>query len=207
MSLADILSSDGRLLAVIQDRILMLRLVSREIMTALERNIGLQINIRMNDSGVECLTAAFLKKWHGSLYLHCICPWDPDSRWFKEVRDALLLGQLRPLNLLSLSVKGRALIPLVETLLKIGPAIRQLEITYSGNRAELLAAAAPLASFGHTLTMKISFEAKAPAGRKMTVSQTVRLLASNINISSISFRSSQPLIFSDSARDTHSAMC
>jgi len=191
MSLADILSLDGTLPNMMQDRILLLRLVSREIMMALETNISLQINLRINDSGDKNLSAEFLKKWHGGVHLHCSCPWNPEGRWFKEVADALLLGQLRPLNLLSLSVEGRYLIPLVRTLSEIGPAIRQLEITYRGNRADLLAAAAPLAALGHTLTTNIYIEGKEPAGRMMTW-WLRRLLASSINISSISFRSSSP---------------
>jgi hypothetical protein len=193
MSLADILSLDGTLPNMMQDRILLLRLVSREIMIALETNISLQINLRIYDSGDKNLSAEFLKKWHGGVHLHCSCLWNPEGRWFKEVADALLLGQLRPLNLLSLSVEGRYLIPLVETLSEIGPAIQQLEITYRGNRADLLAAAAPLAALGHTLTTNIYIEGKDPAGLMMTW-----LLASSINISSISFRSSSPFSnFSD----------
>jgi hypothetical protein len=196
MSLAEALSLDGLLATMIQDQILTLRLVSREIRMALESNACLHIDLRINDSGVESLTAGFLKKWHGRVHLQCSFPWNPDSIWFKEVRDALLLGQLRPLNLLKLAVHGRHLIHLCEMLSSLsekGPAaIRQLEITYSGNGEQLLAAAAQLALLGHTLTMSISVLGNDPAGRTMYL-WLQHLLASRINIKSISLRLSSPL--------------
>jgi len=195
MSLAKALSIDGLLPTMIQHQILKLRLVSREIMMVLESNTCLQINLRINDSGVKGLTAGFLKRWHGRVNLQCSCPWNPDSRWFKEVRDALLLGQLRPLNLLNLSVRGHDLIALGEMLSSLsekGPAILQLKITYRGNGEELLAAAAPLASLGQTLTMRISVLGTDPAGSTMSL-WLQRLLTSSININSISLRSSPPL--------------
>eukprot|EP00291_Cryptomonas_curvata_P026952 CAMPEP_0172175322 /NCGR_PEP_ID=MMETSP1050-20130122/14159_1 /TAXON_ID=233186 /ORGANISM="Cryptomonas curvata, Strain CCAP979/52" /LENGTH=176 /DNA_ID=CAMNT_0012847403 /DNA_START=8 /DNA_END=535 /DNA_ORIENTATION=- len=147
MPLADILSLDdlNLYLPLVQDRVLQLRLVSRDIMLALESKIFAEINIRINDAGVDCLTADFLQRWHGKMHLHCTRPWTPDSRWFKEVRDALLLDRLRPLSLLSLSVTGNNLHSLVETLIGLGTAIQQLEIAYHGNGAELLAAATPIA--------------------------------------------------------------
>ena len=186
MSLADILSLDGILPAMIENRILMLRPVSRNVMMALESNIYLHIKLRIKYSGVKGLTA-FLKRWHGSVHLHCFLPWNPDDSWFKEVSDALLLGQLRPLELLKISVEGCQLIPLTENLSKIGPAIRRLEITFIGNGAQLLAAAAALASLGNTLTMKLTVLGEDHAGRMMSL-WLQRLLASNINIDSISLR-------------------
>jgi hypothetical protein len=191
MSLADILSLDGMLSTMIQNRILMLRPVSRNIMMALESNICLQVKLRIIYSGVTCLTD-FLKRWHGSVLLHCSWFWNPDDRWFKEVRDALLLGQLRPLKLLNLSVEGCHLIPLTENLSKIGPAIRQLELTCIGNGAQFLAAAAALASLGNTSTIKLTVLGDDHAGRMLSL-WLQRLLASNIIIDSISFRLS-PLI-------------
>jgi hypothetical protein len=209
--LADILSLE-LLPIMIQDRILMLRLVSRTTLTALESNASIPVNLRIKNSG---LTAGFLKRWCGDVRLHCTHRLHPGSRWFREIRDALVTGQLKPLGLLSLSIEGYDLLPLIEMLVEIGPAIRQLEITYRGNGTELLAVAAPLASLGRTLAMNISVQGKDSAG---TMSSWMhRLLDSNITINSLTLRSSTPspvytsglaaqrlFFFEDVARYTHS---
>ncbi len=192
MSLVDILSLEGLLLTLIHDRILTLRLVSRKIMMALESNICIKLNLCISDSGVEGLTAAFLTRWQGRVCLSCNCQWMCNSRWFKEVRMALLLGQLRPLGRLSLSVEGPDLLPLVETLVGIGTAIRKLDICYCGYSEELIAAAASLASLGDALTMGINVYGIDCGGRQMSL--WLRLLAPSIRISSVAFRScEQPL--------------
>ncbi len=161
-------------------------------MTVLESNASLPINLRINDSGVGQLTAGFLKRWRGHVRLHCTRRWHPGSRWFsREVRDALVSGQLKPLGLLSLSVQGRALLPLIEMLLEIGSAILQLEITYAGNGSELLSVATPFASLGHTLTMNISVQGQDSEGREIS-SWMHRLLESRIKIKSLNLRSSIP---------------
>ncbi len=188
MSLHDIMLLDElhlSLTTMIQDRMLTLRLVSKEFMTALESNSLININLRINDAGVAGLTADFLKKWHGKLHLHCTRPWDPKSKWFKEVSDALLFGRIRPLNLLGLSVCGNNLRQLVEKLLIVGPAIKQLEIDYHGDGSDLIAAAALFASLGHTLTVKISVQGIDHKGRQMA-SWLQLLLASNIRVESLS---------------------
>ena len=118
-SLAKILSLE-LLPTMIQDRILMLRLVSRLTKTALESNASIPVNLRINDSGVDGLTAGFLKRWSGDVRLHCTRRWYPTSRWLREVRDALVSGQLKPLGLLSLSIEGHDLPPLFEMLVEIG---------------------------------------------------------------------------------------
>jgi hypothetical protein len=191
MRLADILSLDGlhRISTVVQDRILTLRLVSRKIMMALESNVFINIHLHINDAGVDHLTSNLLTRWHGSVHLYCTRPWNPDSRWFKEVRDALSFGRLRPLSRLSVSVLGNNLHPLVESLVGITPAaIKQLEIDYRGDGAVLLAAAGPFAALGSALTMKISVEGT-DHGAKQISSWLQHLLKSSIRIKSISFRS------------------
>jgi hypothetical protein len=188
MPLADILSLDGPLLsmALVQDSLLELRLVSREVMVALESNTGLKICIYVNDTCVGSPMVEFLQKWRGSVHFHCACPWNCESRWFKEVRDALISDQLRPLSL-SLSVERNDLHSLGKALVGIRHAIRQVEITYSGYDTYLLAAAESIASLGHTLAMNISVQHDRGAGRTFMWLQ--HLLASSITIKSISFRS------------------
>jgi hypothetical protein len=190
MLLSAILSLDLVNLALprVADCVLKLRLVSREIMSALESNPWLIFNIRIKDTGVDNFDADFLQRWHGNICLHCKHPCNLGSRWFKEVSDALLSDRLRPLSLLSLSVEGGNLHPVVKTLAAIGPAIQQLEIAYSGNGAELLASAAPIASLGHALTMIISVQGSDPGGRQTSL-WLHHLLESSIRISCISFRS------------------
>jgi len=174
--------------ALVEDRVLELRLVSKTIMMALEANSSMHINIQISVAGMENLSADFLRRWNGRLQLECRHPCAPDSGWFKTVRDALLSGRLRPLSLLSLSISGNNLHPFVETLVVIGTAIQQLEISYLGNCAEILAAAAPIASLGHALAMKISVEGSDPGGRQASL-LLQRLVASSIIIRSLSFRS------------------
>jgi hypothetical protein len=190
MPLDDILSLDALhiILTLIQDRVLQLRLVSRKIKMALESNIFLKINIHINDAGVEGLKVGLLNKWRGNVCLHCTRPWKPGSRWFQVVSDALLLGRLRPLSLLSLSVQGHNLLPLVQTLVGIGPIIKQLEVAYRGNGAEILAAATTIASLRHILTMKISVERNDPDDSQ-PIFWLHRLLASSVRINSLSVRS------------------
>ncbi len=140
---------------------------------------------------MENLLADFLLRWSGRVQLECKHPCTPDSIWFNTVKDALLSARLRPLSLLSLSIRGNDLHSLVETLVVIGDAIQQLEIAYVGNGEGLLAASAPIAviaSLGHALTMKISVESSDPEGRQMSL-WLHRLVASSIRINSISFRS------------------
>ena len=97
------------------------------------------------------LSADFLRRWNGRVQVGCKYHCTPDSKWFNTVKDALLSARLHPLSLLSLSIRGNDLYPLVETLVAMGTAIQQLEIAYIGNSGELLAtAAAPIASLGHT---------------------------------------------------------
>ena len=190
MPLEDLLSMDGLYLTLtmVQDRVLQLRLVCKKIMNALETNIFLKVNISITDTGVDNLTAEFLQRWHGSVLLHCKCRWNPRSRWFEEVRTALLSGRLRPIALLSLIVEGGNLLPLVEALVGIKPAIQQLEIAYHGISAGLLSAAAPIAALGRILTMNITVQERDPGGLQTSV-WLQYLLASRIRIDSISFRS------------------
>jgi hypothetical protein len=189
MSLVDIFSLElPPILAMVQDRVLRLRLVSKTIMMALESNSSLNVKFRINAAGMENLSTDFLERWNGRMQLECKCPCTSDSRWFNTVRDALLSARLRPLSLLSLSISGKDLHSLVETLVVMGTVIQQLEIAYLGNGEELLAAAAPIASLGHALTMKISVQGKDPGGRQMSL-WVQRLIASSIRIISISFRS------------------
>ncbi len=189
MSLVDIFSLElPPILAMVQDRVLRLRLVSKTIMMALESNSSLNVKFRINAAGMENLSTDFLERWNGRMQLECKCPCTSDSRWFNTVRDALLSARLRPLSLLSLSISGKDLHSLVETLVVMGTVIQQLEIAFLGNGEELLAAAAPIASLGHALTMKISVQGKDPGGRQMSL-WVQRLIASSIRIISISFRS------------------
>jgi hypothetical protein len=190
MPLADILSLGGLPLSLIlvQDRVLQLRLVSKKIMTALQSDFFMDIKICINDVGVENLTADFLQRWRGKMHLKCTSPWTPDSRWFKDVRDALLAARLRPLSLLSLSVSGKNLYPLAETLVQLGTSIQQLEIACLGSGSDFLAAATPIASLGPALTMKISVEDNDPGGSQTSL-WLKHLVASSIRIDSISFRS------------------
>ena len=191
MPLLNVLSLDGMhhiLSKVVEDRILKLRLVSRDFKEALETNASLKINIHISDTGLESLMADFLQRWQGSLYLHYrLRGWTPNSKWFKEFRDALALGRLRPPSLLSLSVDEGNLIALVETLMMIPTRIQQLRIWYRGNGAELIAASASLASLGSTLTMEISVLEKDCGGRQ-TSAWLQQLEASRINLCGISFR-------------------
>ena len=107
------------------------------------------------------------------------------SRWFTTVKDALLSARPRPLSLLSLSIRGNNLHPLVETLVVMGTAIPQLEIAYLENGKDILAAAAaPIAFLGRALTMKIFVEGSDPKGHRMSL-WLPRLVAS-IRINSIS---------------------
>ena len=193
MSLADIFSLDLPLiLALVQDRLLQLRLVSKTIMLALESHPSIEIKIRINVAGMENLSVDFLQRWNGRMQLECEHKCTPDSRWFNTVRDALLSARLRPLSLLSLSISGNDLHSLVETFIVMGTAIQQLEIAYLGNGEELLAASARIASLGHALTMKIFVEGRDPGGRQTSL-WLQRLAASSIRINSISFRSVPPL--------------
>jgi hypothetical protein len=187
--LAAVLSLDGISLTWprVEDCVLRLRLVSRAILSALESNPSLKINIYITETGVKSLTVHFLQRWQGNVCLHCTHPWKLGSRWFIVVSDALISGRLRPLSILSLSVEGKNLLPLVNTLVETGSALQQLEITYHGDESELLAAAASLAILGHALTMKISVQVSEPGGRH-TCMWLQNLLASSIVISSVSFR-------------------
>jgi hypothetical protein len=197
MSLVDILSLDGlkqlslTLTSAVQDHIWKLRSVSRQIKLALESNISLQINIRLNNAGEEGITAYFLQRWRGGVHLHCTRPWGPGSRWFAEVRDALAVGRLR-LLILSVTVQGNNLHPLVKSLVEIGPAIQQLEITYRGKGTDLSAAGASLASLSHALTMKINFEGRDRGGSR-ACAWLRHLHALKIGINYISLRSVHPV--------------
>ncbi len=186
VSLVDIISMDGIPLAstMIQGHVFHLRLVSREVKIALEYSL-MRIKIRINDAGVENLTARFLQRWHGQMHLECTHPCTTDSRWFKE---AILSARLRPLNLLSLSVDGENLYSVVETLGETGTAIQQLEINYCGDGSYFLAASAFIASLGNALTMRISVEGLDPGGRQATVWLQC-LVASSVRINSLCFRS------------------
>jgi hypothetical protein len=96
MSLLKVVSLDGlhlTLSKVLEDRIWKLRLVSRDVKEALEKNACLTINIHVSDDGEESLKADFLQRWQGSVYLHgTLRGWTSDSKWYKEFRDALVLG-------------------------------------------------------------------------------------------------------------------
>ena len=173
-------------LALVPDHILKLRLVCKRIKLALESNVNINISICINKAGVEGLNAAFLQRWCGRVQLHCTHLCNLRSRWFREVRDALVLDRLRPLSLLSLSVEGRNLFPLVEKLVGMGPAIQELQLNYIGNNTELLAAAALLATIGRALTMKISIDRCGPRGGQP---HAWLQQLSSIRIKSISFRS------------------
>ncbi len=185
----DIFSLDLPLiLALAQDRVLQLRLVSKALMAALESNSSMHIKIRINAAGIENLSESFLRRWKGRLQLECKEPCTADSRWFNTVKDALLSARLRPLSLLGLSIRGNDLHPLVESLVVVGTTIQQLEIDYVGNCGKILAAAAPIASLGHALTMKISVEGSDRGGRQMSL-WLPRLVASSVRIRSLSLRS------------------
>jgi hypothetical protein len=188
--LVDILSIDQNvnLSVVIQDHVLKLRLVNKRIKNVLESNPFLIINIRINDAGVESLTADFLQRWRGKVNLSCTRLWNADSTWFNECRNALLSGRLRPLSLLSLSVAGNDLALLAELLVVIAPAIQQLIITYQGTGKSLIAAVAPLASIGRSLTMEISAEEK-DSGGILASTWLQHLRASSIRLGSVSLRS------------------
>ena len=189
MSLVDIVALELPLiLDLVQARVLQLRLVSKRIMVALELNSSMNIKFRISVAGMKHLSADFLRRWNGRVQLGCEHPCTPDSRWFNTVKDALLSTRLRPLSLLSLSIRGNHLNSLVETLVLMGTAIQQLEIAYRGVGEELLAAATPIASLGRTLTMKISVEDRDRGGRQASL-WLQRLVASSIRIDSISFRS------------------
>jgi hypothetical protein len=130
------------------------------------------------------LKPEFLQSWNGSIHLYCTRQWTPEFRWFEEVRDSLLLSRLRPLSLLSLSVKGHNLLPLVQALVGTGSVIAQLQITFFGTGKNILDAATPLAALGCTLTMDITIEEN--LGQVSAWLQN--LLASSIRINSLSFR-------------------
>ncbi len=186
--LADILSLYGihsALNEAVENNVLNLRLVSRNMKVALESNSILKINIRINDAGMKGLTANFLQRWHGGVHLYCTRQWEPCETWINEVRDALASGRLRPLSLLSLVVKGNNLHPLANLLTGIESVNQQLEISYCGNGTELCAAAAPLEALGRALTMEISIQGR---DRGQVSSCLQHLLESNIRISSISLR-------------------
>ncbi len=190
MSLVEIFSLElPIILALVQDHVLQLRLVSKRVMMAIESNCFMNLKIRISAAGMENLSADFLQRWEGGVRLECKHQCTRDSRWFNTVKDALLSARLRPLRLLSLSIKGHDLHSLVETLVEIGTAIQQLEITYIGNFTELLAAAASIASLGHALTMKICVEGSRDTGGHQLSLWLQHLVASSIRINSISFRS------------------
>ena len=187
--LADIISLEFPLiLALVQEHVLKLRLVSKKVMVALESNTSLNIKIRISVAGMDNLSAEFLRRWNGRVQLECKHPCIPDSRWFNTVKDALMSTRLRPLSLLSLSIHGKCLHRLVKTLVAMGNAIQQLKITYCGNGKNLLAAAAPIESLGRSLTMKISVECRDRGGRQMSL-WLQRLVGAGIRINSMSFRS------------------
>ncbi len=175
---------------VVQDRVLGFRLVSRGIATIVESNTQIKIKISINNAGVSGLNAKFLLRWGGSMFLRCTCPWDPGSRWFKEVSDAIESRRMRPLGLLSLSVHGNNLHPLIEALQvllfrRIEPAIKQLEIAYFGNCRELIAASQHLESLNHSLTMSLTMRSlqDSSSQRQLRFSWT-----SSIKILSLSLR-------------------
>jgi hypothetical protein len=190
MPLIDVLSLDGLDLAMplVQDRVLLLRLVSRKFMLAMESNFSLKLNFRINAAGADSLTACFLQRFHGIVHLHCARPWVPSIKWFDEISEALVLGRLRPLRLLCMSVEGNNLRPLVEILVGLVPAVQQLEIAYRGNCAEILAAVAPIASLGHALTMDLIISMQEFGSCSHQESLLLRHLSS-VRIYSASFRS------------------
>ena len=190
-SLVDVLSLDGLDLAMplVQDRVLQLRLVSRKIMLALESNLSIKLNLRINNAGAESFTALFLQRFHGTVQLRCALPWIPSIKWFDEISKALALGRLRALRLLRMSVEGHNLLPLVEILVGLVPAVQELEIAYRGNCAAILAAAAPIASLGHALTLKISILGFDFRGHEESL-LLQHLRVSSVRIDSASFRSS-----------------
>ncbi len=161
LSLPDLHQMHLPLALVVQDRVLGFRLVSREIAIIVESNALFKIKISINDAGVKGLNAKFLLRWGGTVFLRCTCPWEPTSKWFKEVSDAIESRQMRPLGLLSLSVNGNDLHRLIEALQnllfrRIEPAIKQLEIAYFGNYRELIAASQHLEPLNHCLTMSLT---------------------------------------------------
>jgi hypothetical protein len=191
MSLLDVLSLDGLHLALseaVEDRLSNLRLVSRDIKRALEKNACLKINVYVSNEEEQSLMADFLQRWQGSLNLHYTRRgWTPDSTWFKGFKDAILLGRFRPPSLLSLLVDESNLLQLAEALRVISTAIQRFRILYQGKGAELLAAAEPLASLGRALTLEISLKGEDLGGAQTSL-WLQQLHASSIEPCSISFR-------------------
>jgi hypothetical protein len=121
----------------------------------------------------------------GSLNVYCKSETNAGSGWFESFRNALSKPQ--QLSLLSMSVKVPNLHPVVEALVEIRSSIRQLKITYNGNRHEIIAAAAPLALLGSALTMAIDFE-EGDRGDGQASAWLQLLIASRVNLVSLSLR-------------------
>jgi hypothetical protein len=172
---------------VAQGSILKLRSVNREIKYALETNVFLTIDIRLNDAGAEGMKASFLQRWRGGLNLYCTIQWTIESKWFKEMKDAIVLNQLRPPTLLSLSVEDINMLPLSKSLAEIGPAIQQIIIVYRGYTSEFLKAIDSITVLRGALIMEISIIG-ADVGGVQTAALLERLLASSIRLECISLR-------------------
>jgi hypothetical protein len=189
MPLHNIFAMDGLPLVMYQGRILQIRLVSKQIMMALESNFDTDIVFHISEAGVDSLTVDFLHRWNGRMHLECRHPWTPESPWFQVVRTAFSFGRRRPMGLVSLSVGGKCLHLLAATLAEEGTAIKELEISYTGSGKELAATAAPIASLvlSFTVTMAISVEKCDPLCSQLS-SWLQRMDGWNIRIKSMTLR-------------------
>jgi hypothetical protein len=192
--LVGVFSSHGEhldtLYLLIQDQVMKMRLVSKGMKTLIETNRFLLVNIRIGDAGVEMMKEKFLLRWHGVLNVYCTKPLQPASPWFQSLTSVLESGRLQNLKMLDLVIEGQALVPLLKTFAGIIQWNRQLSIAiaFRGCGADILAAAAPLAALGGTVTMDICIV----SGGDQPLTWLQQLQASNIGVSSISLRFQRP---------------
>ncbi len=166
-----------RLAALVEHCVLELRLVSKTIMMALEANSSMHINIRISVAGIKKIIR---------IYRQTFCKGGMEGcNWSADAHAPPTADGSTRLKMLSCVPDYASSACLVETLMVIGTAIQQLEISYLGNCAELLAATAPIASLGFALTMKISVEGSDPGGRQASL-LLQSLVASSIIIRSLS---------------------
>ena len=167
-----------------------LRLVSKSMKEILEKNRFLIVNIRIGEPGAERMRAEFLLRWQGVLKLSYAKPLQPASPWFQSLTSVLESGRLQNLKILDLVIEGQALILVVEMLAGIIQWNRQLNIAISfhGCGADILAAAAPLAALGSTVTMDIFIT----SGGDQPFTWLQQLQASSVGVGSISLRFKPP---------------
>ena len=164
-----------------------MRLVNKCIKIALETNPSLDVILYVSQIQSEKLLLDFLLRWKGVLHVYFKKQWQPCCAWLLEFKMAFISGMLRAPKTLGLVVEGAALHSLSEALADLRPKIEHLNLSYRGNREDLLAESAALPALGCIVTMDI-FDLGKDLDGTQTRALLRRLSELKIGLRSISLR-------------------